>query len=95
MTKSAGGILIKLMIPVAIVGNLSATETPARQGHIVSAQISRVVGELSAYKAPFEGYMGSGGSVTNNDIGYNPPNLPNSIQAVNIGALKSDGSGQL
>jgi type IV pilus assembly protein PilA len=95
MTKNAGFTLIELMIVVAIIGILTAIAIPSYQGYIIKTQTNRALGELSAYKAPFEERTGSGGSVTNNDIGYNPSNLTNGVQAVNIGTLNPDGSGQL
>ena len=95
MTKNAGFTLIELMIVVAIIGILAAIAIPSYQGYIIKTQTNRAVGELSAYKTPFEERTASGGSVTNNDIGYNPSNLTNGVQAVNIGSLYPDGSGQL
>lgn len=95
MIKNAGFTLIELMIVVAIIGILAALAIPSYQGYIVKTQMNRAVGELSAYKAPFEERAGSGGNVTNNDIGYNPSNLTTGNQATNIGLLNADGSGQL
>lgn len=95
MTKNAGFTLIELMIVVAIIGILAVVAIPVYQDYIVKAQVNRAVGELSAYKAPFEERAGSGSNVANNDIGYTPSNLTDGSQAINIGTLNPDGSGQL
>ncbi|WP_417708000.1 pilin [Rheinheimera aquimaris] len=95
MTKNTGFTLMELMVVVVIIGILAAIAIPSYQGYVIRTQTNRAVGELSAYKAPFEERIGSGGSIANNDIGYTPSNLTNGVQAVNIGILNPDGSGQL
>src|SRR5690554_3962881 len=95
MIKNAGFTLIELMIVVAVIGILAALSIPSYQSYIVKTQINRAVGELSAYKVPFEELVGKGGSVTNNDIGYTPSGITTGSQAVDIALLNSDGSGHL
>lgn len=95
MTKSAGFTLIELMIVVAIIGILAVIAIPSYQSYIVKTQVGRAVGELAAYKAPFESQAGSNGSVSNGEIGYEPSNLTTGSIGANIAMLNSDGSGQL
>lgn len=80
---------------MAIIGILAVVTTPSYRGYVVRAQVSRAVGELSAYKAPVEERTDSNGGVTNSDIGYSPSSLTNADLGTDIGMLKSDGSGQL
>lgn len=95
MTKNAGFTFIELMIVVAVIGILAAIAIPVYQGYIIKTQTSRAVGELATYKAPFEERVGSTGSVANIHIGYNPSNLTDGSQAVDIATLNPDGSGHL
>jgi len=95
MKKNTGFTFIELVIVVAIIGILAAVAIPRYQGYILKAQVSRAVGELTAYEASFEEHLGSNGSVTNSDIGYTPSNLTTGSQAVDIGVRNADGSGQL
>lgn len=95
MTKKAGFTLIELMIVVSIVGLLAVVAIPSYQRYVVKAQVSRAVGELSAYKTPFEGRVASNRNVTNSGIGYNPSSLTSGDLGTSIGTLNSDGSGQL
>lgn len=95
MIKKAGFTLIEMMIVVAIIGILSVVAIPFYQNYVVKAQISRAVGELSAYKIPFEESVSSNGNVTNSSIGYTPSNLTSGDLSIDIGMLNPDGSGQL
>jgi type IV pilus assembly protein PilA len=95
MAKNDGFTLIDLMVSVAIIGIIAAIAIPSYQGYIVRTQLNRAAAEISAYRVLFEERAVSGGNVSNNDIGYNPSNLTNGSQIVNIGTLNPDGSGQL
>jgi type IV pilus assembly protein PilA len=95
MDKKAGFTLIELMIVVAIVGILATVATPVYQRHVLKAQVNRAVGELSVYKASFEERVGSGGNVTNGNLGYVPSGLTTGAPGIEIATLNSDGSGHL
>lgn len=95
MQKKAGFTLIELMVVVAVIGILAVIAIPSYQSYIVKTQLNRAVGELSTYRAPFDERAGSSASVGNNSIGYTPSNLTTGSRTINIGALNSDGSGQL
>lgn len=94
MIKKFGFTLIELMIVMAIIGILTVVAIPFYQNYVVQAQISRAVGELTAYKILVEERTGSIGGVTNSDIGYGPSGLASGNFGVNIGMLDPDGSGQ-
>jgi type IV pilus assembly protein PilA len=95
MKNSHGFTLIELMIVVAIIGILAAIAIPSYQDYIVKTQLNRAVGELSAYKTPFEMRVTSSASMSNSDIGYNPSNLTTGNIATNISTINTDGSGHL
>lgn len=59
-----GFTLIELMILVAIIGILAAIAMPLYQMYVSKAQVSRVIGELSALRSLAEGCLIEGRTVT-------------------------------
>lgn len=93
--KNTGFTLVELTIIVAIVGVLAMISVPIYERYVASTQVSRALGELAAYKAPFEERVSASGGVSNGYIGYAPSDLTTGSLAVDIGVLNLDGSGQL
>lgn len=90
-----GFTLIELMIVVAIIGIIAATAVSVFRSYIPKSQVGRAVAELGAYKTAFDERVSRSGSVTNGDLGYKPSDLTTGNNAVDIGAVNGDGSGQL
>lgn len=95
LKKCQGFTLIELMIVVAIIGTIAAFALPGYQNHVVQTQVSRALGELSAYKSAVEERLANGAALTNSDIGYSPSSITTGTQAVDIAVLNPDGSGHI
>tara|TARA_R110001583_G_scaffold88753_1_gene229830 strand:- start:138 stop:581 length:444 start_codon:yes stop_codon:yes gene_type:complete len=96
MNKASFGFtLIELMIVVAIIGILAAVAVPLYQGNVLKSQVSRAVGELSAYKTAFESQVSRSATVTNNDLSYTPSNITSGNVVTDIAIMNVDGSGHI
>jgi type IV pilus assembly protein PilA len=75
-SQSRGFTLIELMIVVAIIGILAAIAIPSYQNYISRSQITRTVGEISAFKSPIEEMLVRGANpATGAELGYTNSNL--------------------
>lgn len=95
LNSSKGFTLIELMIVVAILGILSATAIALYRDFVPRSQLTRVVGEISSFKTGFEERLVQMGSVTNQDLGYNPSKLTTGNVGTDIATMQADGSGEL
>jgi type IV pilus assembly protein PilA len=97
--RSHGFTLIELMIVVAIIGILASIAIPAYQGYIARSQVTRTVGEISAFKSPIEEMMVRGANpATGAELGYTNSNLIGNDHAtlesgLTVDFTAGDGSG--
>ncbi|MCL4112712.1 UNVERIFIED_CONTAM: hypothetical protein GTU68_052159 [Idotea baltica] len=83
MKEQNGFTLIELMIVVAIIGILAAIAVPQYQGYVARAQMTRMVGELSALKTAVEDRMNHNNSTNKiSDLGYTTSNLTTNAAVV-------------
>ncbi|CAG2134449.1 pilin [Cupriavidus plantarum] len=75
-SAQTGFTMIELMVVVAIIGVLAAFAVPQYQDYTSRTQMTRAVGELSAYKTGVEDHLLRGiTTIVNSDIGYVQSNL--------------------
>lgn len=75
-----GFTMIELMVVVAIIGVLAAIAVPQYQDYTSRTQMTRAVGELSAYKTGVEDHLLRGvTTIVNKDIGFVQSNITTKI----------------